>query len=73
MNVIEMMARIVGRQVCYLGDAVYASFDGYQIWLHTSNGINITNNIALDPKIWDALTKYRDGIYEQAKSEKPDS
>ena len=42
----------------YLGDGVYASFDGYQIWLETSNGYAITNRIALEPKVVVALLSY---------------
>lgn len=69
MNEIDHMARIVGRPVVYIGDAVYASFDGYQIWLHTTNGITITNNIALEPAVWDALVKFRGFIYERSDQE----
>lgn len=32
----------------YLGDGAYARFDGYQLELYTSNGIEETNNIYLD-------------------------
>ena len=37
----------------YLGDAVYASFDGYQIWLRTGDGND--NRIALEPPVINAL------------------
>jgi hypothetical protein len=40
----------------YLGDAVYASFDGYQIWLRTGDGNN--QRIALDPGVYQALVRY---------------
>lgn len=40
----------------YLGDAVYASFDGYQIWLRTGDGGN--QRIALDPSVFCALVAY---------------
>lgn len=40
----------------YLGDAVYASFDGYQIWLRTGDGNN--NSVALEPETYFNLTKY---------------
>jgi hypothetical protein len=42
----------------YLGDAVYASFDGYHIWLRTSDGRNFTNEIALEPAVYQALKRY---------------
>lgn len=40
----------------YLGDAVYASFDGYQIWLRADDGND--NRIALDPDAFAALQAY---------------
>ena len=41
----------------YLGDAVYASYDGYHIWL----GLNDHRNkklIALEPNVLAALIRY---------------
>lgn len=40
----------------YLGDGVYASFDGYQIWL----AVNTPDNdvIALDSDVASALMRY---------------
>jgi len=46
----------------YLGDGVYASFDGYGIWIKTSNGAEATNEIYLEPNVYNALTKYRHTI-----------
>jgi hypothetical protein len=40
----------------YLGDAVIASFDGYQIWLRTDDGNN--QRIALEPNVYAALVQY---------------
>lgn len=40
----------------YLGDAVYASFDGYRIWLRTGDSNN--QRIALEPEVFNALVKY---------------
>ena len=52
------------RHVCmtqkrYLGDAVYAAFDGYHIVLTTEDGIEITNTICLELQVFDALVEYR--------------
>lgn len=69
MNEIQLMAEITGRPMTYLGDAVYASFDGYQIWLHTSNGISITNNIALEPAVFEALLRFRKVLNERTDQE----
>lgn len=40
----------------YLGDAVYASFDGYQVWLRTGDGNN--NRIALEQEVMQNLMRY---------------
>jgi len=49
----------------YLGDAVYASCDGYQIWLRTGDGND--QQIALDPQTFQALVAYERSIIEKAK------
>ena len=40
----------------YLGDGVYASFDGYQIWLAVNHHEN--NVVALDPSVFARLCEY---------------
>ena len=40
----------------YLGDGVYASFDGWQIWLAANHHEN--NVIALDPEVFEQLVQY---------------
>lgn len=35
----------------YLGDSVYASFDGYMVTLTTENGYGPSNTIHLEPEI----------------------
>lgn len=42
----------------YLGDGVYASFDGFQIWLDTRAQPEV-NRIALEPETFDALLRYQ--------------
>lgn len=51
----------------YLGDGVYASFDGYQIWLVLKDVKN--TRIALDPNVMDALNKYYEDIKKIFKEE----
>jgi hypothetical protein len=46
----------------YLGDAVYASFDGYHIWLRTGDGRD--QRIALEPSVYANLIRYRDSLYK---------
>lgn len=41
----------------YLGDGVYASFDGWHIWLDTRAQIPV-NKIALEPEVIAALFSY---------------
>lgn len=43
----------------YLGDGVYASFDGYQFCLTTEDGISITNTIYLEPKVVEAFVRFK--------------
>lgn len=40
----------------YLGDGVYASFDGYQIWLAVNHHAN--HVVALDPAVFKRLCEY---------------
>ena len=46
----------------YLGDGVYAEFDGYQIWLYTNDGYQDTNRIALEPSVFLALQTYEKNL-----------
>ena len=45
------------QRLVYLGDGVYVTFDGYQIWLKTQRGSR-WEEIALDPAVYKALTDY---------------
>jgi hypothetical protein len=53
----------------YIGDAVYASFDGYRIWLRTGDGNN--QRIALEPEVNFALTKYAQGCFRMGPNDNP--
>ena len=44
----------------YLGDGVYASFDGYQIWLAVNNDCNKV--IALEPAVIENLLQYIESL-----------
>jgi hypothetical protein len=50
----------------YLGDGVYASFDGFHIWLRTGSHTS-EPAIALEPAVFDALVRYRGELYEAPK------
>lgn len=42
----------------YLGDAVYAQFDGFGIKLTTEDGMRATNTIVLEPEVIMAFVDY---------------
>lgn len=47
----------------YLGDGVYASFDGYQVWLAVNDHRNKV--VALEPSVLDALYRYRQRLSQE--------
>jgi len=47
----------------HLGDGVYASFDGYQIWLAANDHRNIV--IALEPDVFESLVEYRNRLWKK--------
>ena len=55
----------------YLGDGVYAKFDGYHIWLTTGSHEerDATNAIALEPAVFEALVEYRRQLIVSLKKE----
>lgn len=42
----------------YLGDGVYADFDGYNLRLTTEDGEKISNIIYLEPDVYSSLEDY---------------
>lgn len=61
----------------YLGDGLYANFDGYQIVLSAENGIYAHDTVYLDPFVLAKFLKYIEelkGRHERIKglSEKSD-
>jgi len=55
----------------YLGDGVYATYDGYHIVLDL-RGQDSTTRIALEPSVLEALFMFRRKLMEDAKAEEPD-
>lgn len=41
----------VKRPASYLGDGVYAIFDGYGIWLHANDHKHPTDKVYLEPQV----------------------
>ncbi len=54
----------------YLGDGVYAQWDGYHIILDLRMEGN--SRIALEPAVMDGLMKYKKDIYEEIRKEQAD-
>ena len=51
----------------YLGDGLYASFDGYQIILSTYRQYE-DHYVALEPAVWTALKEFVERIYKDART-----
>jgi hypothetical protein len=51
-----------GEIVTYIGDGVYASFDGFYIWIWTDN----SQRIALEPKVLSSLSRFAQGCFKAA-------
>lgn len=51
----------------YIGDSVYADFDGYAITLTTENGFSPSNAIVLEPEVLAALNQYAVRVREMAQ------
>lgn len=50
----------------YIGDGVYVSFDGYQLWLETEREFGQKHYIALEPEVFKALCDYRNRVIAQS-------
>jgi hypothetical protein len=48
----------------YLGDGVYASYDGYVIWLDL-RGQDSTTKIGLEPEVLNNLVEYGRKVFKQ--------
>jgi hypothetical protein len=51
----------------YLGDGVYVSFDGYQIWLAANDPNN--DVVALEPSVFVRLIQYAERLREELNKE----
>ena len=56
--------RIGMRTKEYLGDGVYAEFDGYGIWLKANNYENPTDKIYLEPSVLETFDLWRKALAE---------
>jgi hypothetical protein len=53
----------------YLGDAVYASFDGLHIVLTANPGSDAENVVYLDGNVYAALVRFEEGLRAQSDDE----
>lgn len=53
----------------YLGDGVYASYDGFQIWLAVNEPDN--DVVALEPMTFGALVRYVESLRETSSKGQP--
>ncbi len=51
----------------YLGDGVYAEYDGFGIWLTSENGIEILDKIYLEPSVIASLNSFFKRAIEEKK------
>ena len=51
----------------YLGDSVYASFDGYHVWLALDDHANQV--VALEPDVYAALVRFVEHVVPLIKQE----
>ena len=62
-----MSDKIKSKDKEYLGDGVYLGHDGYQLWITTENGYEVTNAIAIEPNLIPQIQKYWDNLLEKYK------
>jgi sialic acid synthase SpsE len=48
----------------YLGDGLYAEYDGWHIWLKADRD-GMTHSVALEPPVWNALVAYVDDLKKE--------
>ena len=53
------------RPASYLGDGVYAIFDGYGIWLHANGHEDPTDRVYLEPSVMQALIVFEKEVTKE--------
>jgi hypothetical protein len=52
----------------YIGDGVYAIFDGFGIWLHANDHRFPTDKIYLEPQVFNALVAFKNEVTNDPNS-----
>ena len=53
---------MMGSNSVYIGDGVYAEYDGHGIWLKANGDSNDDDRIYLEPAVWNALLQFVDRL-----------
>lgn len=61
----HIMAKDRSGRPRYLGDGVYAVYDGRGVWLTAEDGIRATDAIYLEPEVFVSLTAFFTGMMQQ--------
>lgn len=54
----------------YLGDGLFASFDGFQIRLWTDRGGEV-HEVFIEPKVWMALLQFVEELRSESQNKEP--
>lgn len=57
-----MKVKLPANVKTYLGDGLFAEFDGYQIWLRAHRE-DMVHEVALEPAVFDALVYYAGKVW----------
>lgn len=68
----KLLEKAMAKRKEYLGDGVYAEHDGYAVVLTTSNGIEQTNRIFLEPEVIRELKKYLSSLEKEGEEREND-
>ena len=55
--------RTIAERKMYLGDGLYASFDGYHVVLSAEDGISVSNEVYLESSVARAAIKYMEKVF----------
>ena len=56
------MEKFKGMPAEYLGDGVYALYDGLGIWLHANDHANPTDKVYLEPSVLKNLNRFNNYV-----------
>ncbi len=51
----------------YLGDGVYAEYDGFHLVLTIEDGVHVTNRICMEPQVIQAFHDYAKALAEHIR------